>query len=159
METLILLQSFAESTVSASDEVYVSRPGLHASLLQSSLGGRVTVFPLRRDGQRRGLGHYIRVFNKLSAVEIADVFWDKFDLGYQIRGRLTRKRTPSVRPVILLPTAYINVSRTAIAYASTFCQGRIFFWSRPAAEWLDPGSSAECPGRMAAFLCLCARPE
>jgi hypothetical protein len=119
LETLILLQSFAE-TVGASDEVHASRPGLHASLLQSLLGTRVTVFPLRRDGQRRGLRHYIRVFNKLSPTEVADVFWDKYDLGYQVRGRLTRKPIPSARPVILLPTAYINVSRTGIAYASTF---------------------------------------
>jgi hypothetical protein len=119
LETLILLQSFAE-TVGASDEVHVSRPGIHASILQSLLGARVSIFPLRRGGQRHGLRHYIRVFNKLSATEVADVFWDKYDLGYQVRGRLTRKRAPSERPVILLPTAYINVSRTGIAYAGTF---------------------------------------
>jgi hypothetical protein len=119
METLILLQRFAQ-TASSGDEVHVSRPGLYASLLQFLLAKRVRVFPLRRSARKSGLSHYVRVFNKLSVSQAADVFWDKYDLGQQFRGRLARKRAPSIRPVVLLPTAYINVSRTGIAYANTF---------------------------------------
>ena len=119
LETLILLQRFVP-TVGSRDEVYVSRPGLHASLLQRLLPGRVSVFPLRRGAKKSGLGHYVRVSNKLSAPQIIDVFWDKYDAGYQFRGRLARRRPPSTRPVVLLPTAYVNVSRTGIAYAKTF---------------------------------------
>ena len=119
LETLILLQRFLP-TLESGDEVYVSRPGLHASLLQRLLPGGVSVFPLRRGAEKSGLGHYVRVSNKLSAPQIIDVFWDKYDAGYQIRGRLARKRPASPRPVVLLPTAYVNVSRTGIAYAKTF---------------------------------------
>jgi hypothetical protein len=119
VETLILLQRFAQ-TLGSQDEVYISRPGLHASMLQCLLAARVKVFPLRRGARKGGLGHYVRVSNKLSAPQMIDVFWDKYDAGYQFRGRLARKRQPSTRPVVLLPTAYINVSRTGIAYARTF---------------------------------------
>jgi hypothetical protein len=119
METLILLKRFASTAVS-SDEIYVSRPGLHASLLQYLLPGQVKVFPLRREARRAGLAHYLRVFRKLSTQQSIDVFWDKFDSGYQFRGRLKQKRAPSMRPAILVPTAYINVSRTGLAYAKTF---------------------------------------
>jgi len=119
METLILLQRLA-ATVEPTDEVYVSRPGIHASLLRCLWAGRVNVFPLRRGAEKSGLRHYFRVSNKLSAPQIIDVFWDKYDAGYQFRGRMARRRPPSTRPVVLLPTAYVNVSRTGIAYAKTF---------------------------------------
>lgn len=119
MEALILLQRFA-GTISSDDEVYVSRHGLHAGLLQCLVGTRTKIFPSRRSAKKGGLAHYVRASGKLSASQMIDVFWDKYDAGYQLRGRLTRKRIPSARPVVLLPTAYVNVSRTSIAYANTF---------------------------------------
>lgn len=119
MESLIVLQIFAQ-TLGASDQVYVSRPGLHASLLQHLLPARVNVFPLLGGARKGGLVHYARVFNKLSVPQIIDVFCDKYDGGYQLRGHFSRKRRHSSRPVVLLPTAYVNVSRTGVAYANTF---------------------------------------
>jgi hypothetical protein len=118
MEALILLQRFAR-TISSEDEVYVSRHGLHATLLQCLLDTRTKVFP-SRSAKKGGLAHYVRASGRLSASQMIDVFWDKYDAGYQLRGRLARKRIPSSRPVVLLPTAYVNVSRTGIAYANTF---------------------------------------
>src|SRR5258708_19154886 len=56
-EALILLQRFVR-TVASGDEVYVSRPGLHACLLQCLLPGRVKVFPLRRGARKGSLAHY-----------------------------------------------------------------------------------------------------
>src|SRR5208337_4616464 len=44
------------------------------------------------------------------------MFWDKYDAGYQFRGHLVRNRQSSRRPAVLVPTAYVNVSRTGIAY-------------------------------------------
>ena len=136
LETLLLLQRFA-STVDSGDEAYVSRPGLHASLLQCLLAGRVNVFPLRRGAGKRGLAHYARVSNKLSASQIIDVFWDKYDAGYQFRGRLARKGPPSTRPVVLLPTAYVNASRTAIAYAKTFPDENFLLVTTRQSGWVD----------------------
>jgi hypothetical protein len=136
LETLILLQRFVP-TVEPGDEVYVSRPGLHASLLQCLWAGRVNVFPLRRGAQKNGLGHYVRVSNKLSAPQIIDVFWDKYDAGYQFRGRLARKRPPSARPVVLLPTAYVNVSRTGIAYAKTFPEENFLLVTTRQSGWVE----------------------
>jgi hypothetical protein len=119
VEALILLQRFAR-TIDSEDEVYVSRHGLHARLLQCLLATRTKVFPSRRGAKKGGLAHYVRASRRLSAPQIIDVFWDKYDAGYQLRGLLARKRIPSSRPVVLLPTAYVNVSRTSIAYANTF---------------------------------------
>lgn len=136
LETLILLQRFV-TTLGAGDEICVSRPGLHASLLQCLRVGRVNVFPLRRGDDKNGLGHYFRVSNKLSARQIVDVFWDKYDAGYQLRGRLARRRAPSRKPVVLLPTAYVNVSRTGIAYAKTFPNEHFFLVTTRQSGWTE----------------------
>lgn len=135
LEALILLQRFLR-TVGSSDELYVSRPGLHSSLLRCVVGGGVRVFPLRRSAKKSGLAHYLRVFTRLSAPQMVDVFWDKYDAGYQLRGRLARKRQPSCRPVVLLPTAYVNVSRTGIAYANTFLQENFLLVATRQSGWL-----------------------
>jgi hypothetical protein len=65
-----------------------------------------------------------------------DVFWDKYDSGYQFRGRLTRKRAPSARPVVLLPTAYVNVSRTGMAYANSFPEEKFLLVTTRQSGWV-----------------------
>jgi hypothetical protein len=135
LETLILLQRFA-SAVGSGDEVYVSRPGLHASLLGCLLLSPVKSFPLRREAQKGGLGHYVRISQKLSASQMIDVFWDKYDSGYQFRGRLGRKSQPLRHPAVLLPTAYVNVSRTGIAYANTFPEENFLLVATRRSGWV-----------------------
>ena len=135
IEALILLQRFAQ-TVSSGDEVYVTRPGLHANLLRGLLAGRLNIFPTGRGAQKGGLRHYIRRASRLSASQMTDVFWDKYDAGYQFRGRLGRKRRPSARPVVLLPTAYVNVSRTGIAYANSFPEENFLLVTTRKSGWV-----------------------
>ncbi len=135
VEALILLRRFAK-TVGADDEVYVSRPGLHSNLLQCLPGTRTKVFPSRRQTEKSGLRHYWRVARRLSAAQMVDVVGDKYDAGYQFRGRLARKRTPSTQPIVLLPTAYVNVSRTGIAYAHTFPEENFLLVSTRQSGWI-----------------------
>jgi hypothetical protein len=135
VEALILLQRFAR-TIGSADEVHFSRPGLHASLLQCLLGAHTKVCSLQTKTRKSGLRHYARVCAKLSAPQLVDVFWDKYDAGYQLRGRFAGKRPPSTRPVVLLPTAYINVSRTDIAYANTFPQENFLLVATRQSGWL-----------------------
>ncbi|MGC2057279.1 MAG: hypothetical protein WA653_03405 [Candidatus Sulfotelmatobacter sp.] len=136
LETLILLRRFA-SAVGSGDEVHISRPGLHASLLESLLLSPVKSFPLRRNAQKGGLGHYVRLSSKLSAPQIIDVFWDKYDSGYQFRGRLGRGRQSLRHPAVLLPTAYVNVSRTGIAYANTFPEENFLLVATRRSGWVE----------------------
>jgi hypothetical protein len=135
LETLILLQRFIQ-TLGSNDEVHITRLGLHASLLQALLPGHIKVFPPGRGG-KKGIGHYVRISKKLSASQIIDVFWDKYDAGYQLRGRLLRKRASSARPVVLLPTAYVNVSRTGVAYANTFPSEDFLLVSTRKSGWVE----------------------
>lgn len=136
LEVLILLTCFAKG-ISKEDEIFVSRPGFHSALLKHLVSARVETFPLRSDARHAGLRHYIRAARRLSASQVADVFWDKYDPGYQFRGHFTRKRQSCERPVVLLPTAYVNVSRTGIAYANTAPEQDFFLVSTRRSGWMS----------------------
>jgi hypothetical protein len=61
--------------------------------------------------------HYHEVFSHLDTAEFAQVLADKFDSDHSIRRRFARRTRPTGMPVILLPSAYLNVSRVALSYA------------------------------------------
>jgi hypothetical protein len=137
LEALILLRRFAEA-LRPDDEVHVSRPSLYASLLEHLSGRKIPVFVSGRQEQRKGIGHYLRVYRRLSATQIIDVFWDKYDPGYQLRGHLPRHPKSSKTPVVLLPTAYMNVSRTGLAYAHTVPQHNFLLLATRKSGWIEP---------------------
>jgi len=70
---------------------------------QGSLAGRV----------RR----YARAFSRLTGSQALDVAWDKYDADYRWRSRLRSRPQKSTGAVVLVPSAYTNVSRGAAAYA------------------------------------------
>lgn len=119
LETLITLQKLSR-TFTASDEVHVSRSGFHAEVLRFLLGPRVHVFRPGGNVTSRGPSRYLHLSARLSRKQIIDIFWDKYDPGHQLRGRVAGRRKCSVQPVVLFPTAYVNVSRTGMEYANTF---------------------------------------
>ncbi len=99
-------------------ELHASRPTALCTALQTWAGAK------RISGQT-GLGsvvrwarHYGRVFSHLDAAQIAQVFQDRFDREHRMRRHLVRGRRKSPHGVVLLPSAYINVSRTAVSYAA-----------------------------------------
>jgi hypothetical protein len=114
LETVVVLKRVVD-TIEAVDEVYVTRDGFHANALRALLRRDVVSI---RPGDPRGLGHYLRVARKFPLWQLTQIYWDKYDPGFQLRRRFAPKRKPSEVPVVLLPSAYINVSRTALAYAS-----------------------------------------
>lgn len=160
LESLILLQELME-TLHESDEVYVSRPGFHASALRLALGSRLHVFPAPAGQRTRGAGHYFRALKKFPVGQLLEIFWDKTDPGYQRRGFLGGTRKPQDAPLVLLPTAYVNASRTAIAYAKILADANfLLVATRPsgwitnppanvATAWLRSYASVRIPARKA----------
>ncbi len=99
-------------------ELYSSRPGPLATALQVLLGGELINLEDRFQRGLRGARHYLDVVPRLDAVQLAQVFQDKFDREHSVRRRLARRWHSSGQPLVLLPSAYVNVSRTAVAYAA-----------------------------------------
>jgi hypothetical protein len=134
VEVLFLLQRLA-LRIRIGDEVYVTRAGMHADFLQCLSEARIKAFrpPL---GLHKGPRHYLHVLARLSGSQIVDVLGDKYDSGYQLRGRWASRRAASTRGVVLIPTAYVNVSRTGIAYAKTFPQENFLLVTTRRSGWV-----------------------
>jgi hypothetical protein len=116
LQELILVRRLA-TELGASCELYVSRPHALATALQGLLGVRLTILEGRLQSVIHRARHYRDALSHLDTDQVAQVLEDKFDGNHSIRCRFTRRGRPSKEPVILLPSAYINVSRAALAYA------------------------------------------
>lgn len=99
-------------------ELWSTRPGPPAASFARILG-----LPLRAFGQNsiaRGTArvrHYARLPRHFSAAQLKEICLDKYDPAYRWRARFSSSTPPASQPVVLIPSAYTNVSRVASAYA------------------------------------------
>jgi hypothetical protein len=113
----LMLANRLSKELGASCELYASRPHPVATALQRLLGVRLTILESRFQSVVRHAHHYRDTLLHLDMAQLAQVLEDKFDGNHSIRRCFTRRDHTSEEPVILLPSAYINVSRAALAYA------------------------------------------
>ncbi len=100
----------------ATAELYATRQAWPASGVALLLQIPLQTFP---DTSRPShFRHYSRVLRRFSFDQLAQIFLDKYDLRYRLRSRFASKRRGVPVPFVLLPSAYTNVSRMALAYAS-----------------------------------------
>ena len=134
-QKLDVLVSKMAKTLDPSDEVYLSRPGFYASAFETLLQSTPRVFPAVRGRGAKDARHYARVFAKFPAQQLIEIFWDKFDAGYQLRGRFASKPKRQRSPVVL-PTAYVNVPRTGIEYAKTLSDTQFMLVATRPSGWI-----------------------
>ena len=114
---LMLVDRLAKS-IATPCEVHSSRSLALFPVLENRLGTKIeTLANSCRSAQQRAC-HYASVLSQLNAAQLAQVVQDKFDPFHSIRRRFHGKRFVANRPVILLPSAYVNVSRAAVSYAA-----------------------------------------
>jgi hypothetical protein len=116
LRQLLLVHRLAKE-LDANCVLHSSRPHFLATALQQLLGATLTIRENRFQPTFRKLRHYREAFLQLDAAHLVQVLEDKFDCDHSIRHHFTRRRPSSGQPVILLPSAYTNVSRTALSYA------------------------------------------
>jgi len=136
LEMAFLLGELAKS-FGPQDEVHVSRPGLEADVLRLTLGRRLQTFSVLGDRQRSGLRRYVSIFRKFPVSQLVEILWDKTDSGYQIRGSFSSKPKPQPHAVVLMPSSYVNVSRTAAAYAETLSETRFLLVVTRQSGWIE----------------------
>jgi hypothetical protein len=115
--TLPTLLSVAEE-ISPSAELWATRPGGSAGIISIVLGRSLQTFEpsgLARSAARAM--HYAGLVRRFSAAQFTEIFLDKYDSGYQWRSRFAARGPSCAKAVVLLPSAYANVSRMAAAYA------------------------------------------
>jgi hypothetical protein len=115
--TLPALLSVAKE-ISASAELWATRPAGTAGIMAIALRRSLESFEpggLARSATRTM--HYAGLFRRFSAAQFTEIFLDKYDSGYRWRSRFAARQPRCTQPVVLLPSAYANVSRMAAAYA------------------------------------------
>ena len=119
LQQLILIQRLAKHiNINKECDIYSSRSDYRSAALHGILGGRLINLEGSFSGVTRRLRHYSEVASKFDSRQIFQIVQDKFDKEHAFRRRLARRGPSSTRPSILLPSAYINVSRTALSFAA-----------------------------------------
>jgi len=102
-----------------------SRSSMIADAVQHRLGIPLQIL-------HRGLGKHLvrsvlrrgRAASDLSFAQLRQVVFDKYDPRYSWRKKIVRLPKSSSEPVVLLPTAYSNVTKTAFSYARVLPEQR-----------------------------------
>jgi hypothetical protein len=115
LQQLILARRLGD-VVGPTAEIHSTRPHFVATALGHLTGQ--TLVELQRGQSLFGRAkHYINAFQQLDFRQFTQVLQDKFDPEHNIRRCFNRRKQRSADSFILLPSAYVNVSRTAVAYA------------------------------------------
>lgn len=126
------LQAIVE--VSSEQDFFLSRHCFQASALEALTNCRVHVFE-EYSGATAKIGSLHRKLRRLSAGQIRQIIVDKYDPEHKIRSAFAHKRTLSAYPAVLLPTAYVNVSRTALAYAEAVPESQFLLVAARRSGW------------------------
>ncbi len=148
-QLLGVLRRFAEN-LKSSDELYITRPGFYADALRFLLRDRLQVLSSRIESNRSAL-RYVRSAARFPIAQLAEILWDKYDSNYFLRRRFTGGRKPSRNPVVLMPSAYVNVSRMAIAYASTVPEMDFLLVATRRSGWLAEPSANVTVAKLASY--------
>ena len=130
---IIALQKFAAS-ISGRDEVFVSRGGFDFLVLQKLLGRRISCFSRGAQIPQKFRRFYRRSC-RLSYSQIKQISWDKYDSQHRLRALLSPRRARCRTPIILLPTAYLNVTRMALSYAETLLDSKFLLVAGRSSGW------------------------
>lgn len=117
LQQLLLIERFANE-IGSKCNLQASRSDWRVRALEYFLGDDVhaAIRQPHKSNSPSPIKHYFRAARNLDRAQLQQVLWDKFDRDHAFRGKISRKRKLLGRFVIL-PSAYINVSRMAVAYA------------------------------------------
>jgi hypothetical protein len=148
--SVLSLERFADS-LQGGDQVFATRGGFHTKVLGQMLGKEVHCFSSGRASLRQRARHYWSLPGKFSASQLGEIFWDKYDSDYRIRGRLSSRRTTRTQPLVLLPSAYVNVSRMGIRYAEMLPDTEFLLVTTRQSGWMESLPSNVKAAKLASY--------
>lgn len=117
IEQLMLLGILAEQ-VPDDAEIFATRPHFSLPALPMLLQREIRVFlPDRQTGFGVAAARYMKAVSALRLSQLTEIAFDKWDTDYRFRRLVSRRPSASTTPAVLLPSAYVNVSRAQLAYA------------------------------------------
>ncbi len=122
LEQLMLLSALAEQ-IPDHAEIFATRPHFTLPALSLLLKREMkpceikSFSPDSQTGFRVRSCRYLKAALALRPAQLTEIAFDKWDADYRLRRHFVRPPRTSSTPAILLPSAYINVSRAQVAYA------------------------------------------
>jgi len=163
LSMLVLTRVVAQ--LSGQAELWATRRGWQVSVVAALGKLPIRSFRSSRAGRvATQTGHYAGVLRRFSPAQIKEIVLDKYDSSYRWRARFASKPKRCTQPVVLLPSAYVNVSRMASAYACLLpAQSFLLVAARQSArQFVSPANvevrdlsayaTADFPAREAEFL-------
>ena len=154
IERILCLQELQASLDSmlldSEDEVWITRTGFHAQVLTLLLDKNVRCFA-GNDSVSAKLRRAATTAWKFPTSQLMQILGDKYDAGYRMRQWAAPHPRPSTRPVVLLPTAYVNASRTAVAYASTVSDCDFLLVTTRQSGWIGHPPANVSTARLASY--------
>ena len=116
LQQLLLAQRLAKE-IGPKAEVHATLGSRITQILGNVLGTPAVVHETAEAKLLSRFRRYPKAVAQLDRAQLMQVVQDKFDRQHTIRRRLVRRARLSGEPCVLLPSAYINVSRAAAGYA------------------------------------------
>jgi hypothetical protein len=127
LETILLVKKL-QKDLAGCRELYASRLEWPVPSIARTLGCNVRLLgDERQTGIASALMRSARAMRRLSFLQLKDVLFDKYDPNYRWRSRFCRSVSHQDVPVVVVPTAYTNVSRMAAAYARLLPKQQFLF--------------------------------
>jgi hypothetical protein len=100
-------------------ELVATRTHPHALALSLVTGWPVRYVAATPSNRSRLVPRVVAAAQNLRPSQMLEIAFDKWDPNYHFRSRVTKYRRARLKePVVLLPSAYSNVTRTQLAYAA-----------------------------------------
>lgn len=119
LHTLYLLRELQRELRGGPVDLMASRPHRSTRIAEQSFCVSLHYFVQSGERGMRRVTRALRSARKLRPAQIAEIAFDKWDPRYQLRRHLASRGRPRIaEPCVLLPSAYSNVTRSVLAYAS-----------------------------------------
>ncbi len=114
----LMLASILAEQVPEGAEIFATRPHFVTQALALLIRCQIRILLPKRE-TRSGIGanRFLKKISVLGPVQISEIVFDKWDADYRLRRLISPRRSESKARAVLLPSAYVNVSRAQLAYA------------------------------------------
>ena len=117
LEQLMLLSALVEQ-IPEHAEIFATSPHFALRALSLLLNREIKVLSSKHEtGFRVRSRRYLKAALTLRPSQLTEIAFDKWDPDYRLRRHFVRPHGIPSTPAVLLPSAYVNVSRAQVAYA------------------------------------------
>jgi hypothetical protein len=114
----VMLSSVLAGEIPENAEIFATRSHFVTQAVSLLLGRTISYLSSTLEASfGEATRQYWKKVSALRPAEVAEIAFDKWDTGYGLRRHVSRRASTSDEPLVLLPSAYVNVSRAQVAYA------------------------------------------